>query len=123
MSHIVTIKTEVRDVAAIRAACQRLRLLAPVQGKTKLFSGEVEGWAVQLLGWQYAVVCDTATGTVHYDNFSGHWGEQKELDRFLQANAVEKARLEARRKGYAVTEQSLPDGSIKLSIQVSGGAA
>ncbi len=123
MSHIVTIKTEVRDIAAIRAACQRLGLLAPVQGKTKLFSGEVEGWAVQLPGWQYPVVCDTASGTVHYDNFSGHWGEQKELNRFLQAYAVEKARLEARRKGYAVVEQSLPDGSIKLSIQVAGGAA
>jgi hypothetical protein len=26
MSHIVEIKTEVRDVAAARAACQRLRL-------------------------------------------------------------------------------------------------
>ncbi len=123
MSHIVTIKTEVRDIAAIRAACQRLGLLAPVQGKTRLFSSEVEGVAVQLPGWQYPVVCDTAAGTVHYDNFSGHWGEEKELNRFLQAYAVEKARLEARSKGYAVAEQSLPDGSIKLSIQVAGGAA
>jgi len=36
---------------------------------------------------------------------------------------VEKARIEARRKGYAVTEQQLADGSIKLTIQVNGGAA
>jgi hypothetical protein len=36
---------------------------------------------------------------------------------------VEKASLEARRKGYSVTEQSLPDGSIKLNIQLSGGVA
>ena len=46
MSHIVTIKTEVRDAAAVRAACIRLGLPAPVQGKAKLFSGEVEGLAI-----------------------------------------------------------------------------
>ena len=47
MSHIVTIKTEVRDANAVRAACHRLSLAEPIQGKTKLFSGEVEGLAVQ----------------------------------------------------------------------------
>ena len=52
MSHIVTIKTEVRDATAVRAACQRLGLPVPVQGKTRLFSGEVEGLAVQLPDWQ-----------------------------------------------------------------------
>ncbi len=48
MSHIVVIKTEVRDAAAVRAACRRLGLAEPIQGKTKLFSGEVTGLAVQL---------------------------------------------------------------------------
>ena len=37
--------------------------------------------------------------------------------------AVEKARIEARRQGHSVTEQPLADGSIKLTIQVGGGAA
>ena len=37
--------------------------------------------------------------------------------------AVEKARIEARKRGHTVTEQSLADGSIKLTIQVTGGAA
>ncbi len=36
--------------------------------------------------------------------------------------AVEKARSEARRQGHTVTEQSLADGSIKLVVQVGGGA-
>ena len=43
MSHVVTIKTEVRDAAAVRAACRSLSLAEPIQGKTKFFSGEVEG--------------------------------------------------------------------------------
>lgn len=51
------------------------------------------------------------------------WGDQKEMDRFLQAYAIERARIEARKKGYTVTEQALSDGSVKLSVQVAGGAA
>lgn len=44
------------------------------------------------------------------------WGDQGHLNRFLQIYAVEKAKLEARKKGYTVSEQSLNDGSIKLQI-------
>ena len=123
MSHIVTIKTEVRDAVAVRAACQRLRLAEPVRGTTRLFSGEATGLAVKLPGWEYPVVADLASGTLRYDNFGGRWGDPAHLDRFLQAYAVERARAEARRKGHVCTEQTLPDGSIKLTIQVGGGAA
>jgi len=41
----------------------------------------------------------------------------------MQAYAVERARIEARKKGHSVTETQLADGSIKLTIQVAGGAA
>jgi hypothetical protein len=37
--------------------------------------------------------------------------------------AVEKAKSEARRRGHPCTEQVLADGSVKLTIQVQGGAA
>jgi hypothetical protein len=123
LSHIVTIKTEVRDAAAVRSACSRLSLGEPVQGKTKLFTSEVAGLAVKLPEWQYPVVCELSTGQVRYDNFHGRWGKQEELDRFLQAYAVEKAKIEVRRKGHTVSEARLPDGSIKLTVQVNGGAA
>lgn len=123
MSHIVTVKTEVRDEAAVRAACRRLTLARPAQGEVKLFSGTVSGLAVQLPDWQYPICCELATGQLRFDNFSGRWGDPKHLDRFLQAYAVEKARIEARKRGHTVTEQTLADGSIKLTIQVAGGAA
>jgi hypothetical protein len=122
VSHIVQIQTQVKDAAAVRAACKRLGLAEPVAGKTRLFSGEVQGLAVQLPGWQYPVVADLATGQLKFDNFGGRWGEQKHLDRLLQAYAAEKTKIEARKKGHAVTEQQLSDGSIKLTIQVQGGA-
>jgi hypothetical protein len=37
--------------------------------------------------------------------------------------AVEKAKIEARKRGHSVFEQPLADGSIKLTIQVAGGVS
>jgi hypothetical protein len=116
MSHIVSIQTKVRDQAAVMAACQRLGLIAPVQGTAKLYSGEATGLLVQLPGWQYPVVIDLASGELRYDNFSGRWGAQEQLDRFLQHYAIEKTKLEARKKGYQVSEHTLQDGAIRLQI-------
>ena len=122
MSHIVEIKTEVRDEVAIGSACQRLKLDAPIRGTAKLFSSEATGVIVKLPDWRYPAVFDTQSGQAQYDNYQGRWGEQVHLDRFLQSYAVEKAKLEARRKGHSVTEQSLRDGSIKLTVTVGGVA-
>ncbi len=122
MSHVVQIQTEIRDPVAIRAACGRLALSEPVFGETKLFSTSATGWAVTLPEWRYPVVCDVATAKIAFDNFNGRWGDQKQLDRFLQGYAVEKAKIEARKRGHSVTEQSLHDGSVKLTIQVGGTA-
>ena len=116
MSHIVTVKTRIHDPAAIAAACNRLNLPVPVQGKARLYSGQAEGLLLQLPGWRYPAVIDVTTGAVRYDNFAGRWGDQAQLDRFLQMYAVERTKLEARKKGYAVTEQALQDGSVKLQI-------
>ena len=121
MSHIVQIQTQVRDPAAVKAACQRLGLAEPVQETVQMFSETVSGLAVRLRGWRYPAVFDTAKAETRFDNYGGHWGNQKELDRFLQAYAVEKARLEARKQGHDVVEQPLSDGSIRLTIQVGGG--
>jgi hypothetical protein len=116
VSHTVSIKTEVRDPAAIGSACRRLGLPEPTHGTAKLFSGEATGLLVKLPDWLYPVVCDTATGELLYDNYNGLWGAQEQLDRFLQSYAVEKAKLEARKKGYAVSEQARQDGSILVQI-------
>ena len=122
MSHIVTIRTRIRDPAALAAACRRLGLAEPVRGTAELFAGPATGWVVRLPGWTYPAVVDTDAGSISYDNFEGAWGSPAELDKLLQAYACEKAKLEARRVGHAVTEQPLPDGSIKLTIRVGAGA-
>jgi len=122
VSHVVQIATEVRDVAAARAACQRLQLELPVEGRARLFSGEATGLVVKLLEWNFPIVFNTSTGEAKYDNYNGRWGEQKHLDRFLQIYAVEATKIQARLKGHSITEQTLADGSIKLTVQIGGAA-
>jgi hypothetical protein len=122
MSHIVTVQVDIRDPAALAAACRRLGLAEPVRGKATLFVTEATGWIVNLPGWRYPVVVDTDARQLHYDTYEGCWGEQSQLDRLLQSYAVEKAKIEARRAGMSVTEQPLADGSIKLTIQMEGNA-
>ncbi len=118
MSHIVRIETQIRDLEALRAACRRLQLPEPEQETVQLFSGQATGYCVPLPRWRYPVVCQLESGEIRYDNYAGRWGDQCQLDRLLQAYAAERTLLAARKQGYAVTEQALTDGRIKLTIHV-----
>ena len=122
MSHIVEIKTEIRDEAAVKAACTRLQIPTPEHKTVRLFNATATGLCVQLPGWSYPLVADLQTGQLRYDNYNGHWDEQARLNAFLQAYAVEKAKIEARKKGHSVSETRLQDGSIRVTVRVGGAA-
>ena len=122
MSHIVEIKTEVRDEAAVKAACVRLQIPTPEHKTVRLFNATATGLCVQLPNWSYPVVANLATGQLQFDNYNGAWGEQSRLNQFLQGYAVEKAKIEARKKGHMCSETRLEDGSIKVTIRVGGAA-
>jgi len=119
MSHIVQIQTKVYDQSAVAAACRRLALSKPVRGTAALFSGAVTGLLVELPGWRYPAVIDTATGMIQFDNFSGRWGDQCHLETFVQMYAVEKAKIEGRKRGHTVSERTFQDGSILVQVQVN----
>jgi len=120
LSHIVKIQTQVKDAEAVRSACRRLGLEEPTQGKFRVFTTDVTGLAVKLPGWTYPTVCQLDTGQVQYDNYGGAWGQPVELDKFLQAYAAEKSKIEARKKGLMAIEEHLKDGWIKVTV---GGVA
>ena len=122
MSHIVEIKTEVRDEAAVQSACSRLHLPRATRGTFELYSSTETGLGIELPHWKYPVVANTDTGELRYDNYEGRWGSQESLDQLLQMYVVEKAKIEARKKGHTVTEQRLDNGSIKLTVSVGGAA-
>lgn len=116
MSHIVQICTQINDAVALGLACRRLSLPEPVRGTATLFRTEATGHVVRLPDWKYPVVCDVTTGQLQYDHFGGRWGDEAQLHRFLQAYAVEKTKLEARKAGQTATERTLADGSIAVQI-------
>ena len=122
MSHIVSIQTQIRDKAAVEAACLRLQWPEPQLGSFRLFNSTVEGLGVRAPRWQYPIVCELQTGQLHYDNFEGRWGDPKHLDKFKQAYAIEKTKLEARRQGRSVFETPLEDGSVQLVVEIQSGS-
>ena len=127
MSHIVEIKTEVSDEAAVQSACSRLHLPRATRGTFELYSATKTGLGIELPHWKYPAVATSdelgrLTGQLKFDNYNGRWGDQEFLDQFLQGYAVEKSKIEARRRGHSVTEQKLDDGSVKLTVSVGGEA-
>ena len=59
MSHIATVKTEVKSLHALKAACTRLGIGQPQFGTHRLFGGQTAtGYAVSLPDWHYPVVFD-----------------------------------------------------------------
>ena len=117
MSHTVTIKSKITDLAAIQSACQRLKLPQPTQGEVRLFDRVATGIGVQLDGWRFPI-CVEPDGNLLFDHFGGFWGVPEKLDQFQQAYAVEKAKLEARKQGYQYSESVMADGSIRLNVLV-----
>lgn len=122
MSHIVVIETKIRDLEALTAATQRMRLSPPNFEEVQLFSSQAVGQAVRLPDWRYPVVCNTQTGQVAFDNYGGRWGKQEQLDQLFQCYAIEKTRIEARKQGHGVHEQTLQDGSVRLTLTIGDNA-
>jgi len=55
MSHTVTIQVELKDPAALEAACRRLQLPLPTRGPVRLFDRIAEGTGIQLDGWRFPI--------------------------------------------------------------------
>ncbi len=122
MSHIVTISTEVRDPAAVAAACRRLGLPAPGTAPPRSSAARPPGCSSGCpAGPTRSSPTPTAAGSSSTTS-AAPGATAATSTAFLQRYAVEKATLEARRRGHAVAEQSLPDGSIRLTIHVGGAA-
>jgi len=119
MSHTMNLIIELHDRAALEAACQRLGLTLS-EGSHKLYSTTEEGIAVCLPGWQFPVVVK-GDGSVAYDNYNGNWGDISELNKLRAYYGLEKAKIEARKKGYSVYEHyNDRTQEIELRIQIGG---
>lgn len=118
MSHTMNIKTELKDVAALAEACKRLGLKTQY-GKVRLYGSQETGAGVFLPGWNYPIVV-TDDGTVKYDNYGGRWGNIEELHKLEAYYGLEKAKLEAWKQGYTVTE-GYDENAHELTLIVNVG--
>lgn len=119
MSHVVQIKTEVREMSVVKRVARRLGLTQePAERSVRLYSGQASGIAVELPGWKYPVVFDVKTGEAKYDNYNGSWGAQQHLDKFLQLYPIEAAKQMAELNGHTYQEQTLEDGREQLVISI-----
>ena len=115
-------ETQIRDVNALRQACNHLQLEPPIHKTYELYNSTETGWGVHLRDWKYPVVFKVETSEAAFDNYEGRWGNPERLDELIQRYAAVKTKIEARRQGHTVTEQSLADGSVKLTVSIGGEA-
>ncbi len=123
MSHFTTIKTQIKDIEALKSACAEMGLTFLQNAEARgYYTNKIKGeFVIQLkgpydialqkeLGGSYALTADLWNGHVEQEAGKGY-------GKLLQMYAVHKAMKEARRKGHMVSRSQKQDGSIKLVIQ------
>jgi hypothetical protein len=122
MSHFTTIQTQVRDIAALRDACQELGLQVVEKADARGYAGNVlpGDYVVRLQGPYDIALNRQPDGTfgLTTDWWAGYVAKEVGPDygKLLQLYGVHKAMREARKKGLAVRRQPISDGRIKLTI-------
>jgi len=116
MSHVVTIEVAYKDEAVLSDAVKELGGEVLGAGVHKLFSGSVEGFGFRLPGWRYPLVLQVS-GKLAYDDYGGHWGNVKDLDRLKQAYAGRLAVKAAVKQGWRLLGQSKKqDGTVVYRV-------
>jgi hypothetical protein len=139
MSHVTTVKTAIRDLSILQAACQRMGLQQPryVDNYVLGAGRRATGHAVQLPGWYKPVVFDLASGEKLFDNYSpyteahpdvvsgtrrigenGNWGSLEELDRFENHYALAALQQTADQLGHQLEYREIGN-NIEFEIHVS----
>jgi hypothetical protein len=122
MSHFTEIKTQIKDIEALRLACQELGLsLAPNTEARGYYENRTKGDFVVRLKGPYDIALNKqpdGTYGLTADLWQGH--VEKEVGqgygKLLQLYGIHKATIEARKKGLSVLRRHQQNGSIKLVL-------
>ncbi len=122
MSHFTEIKTQIKDIEALRSACKEM-------GLTLLQSAEARGYyenkakgdyVIRLKGPYDIALNKQPDGTfgLTADLWNGHVENEvsQGYGKLLQLYGVHKATMEARKKGLSVLRKQQQNGSIKLVL-------
>ena len=122
MSHFTTITTVIKDIEALRSACNEigLPLLQNVEARG-YYENKIKGEFVVRLKGPYDIALnkqpDGSFGLTA-DLWQGHVEQEvgQNYGKLLQLYGVHKAIREARKKGHLVRRSQQQDGAIKLVI-------
>lgn len=125
MSHLSKIELEIKDIPALRKACTRLGFELCLEQKSFKWFGATGAkcdHTIKVPGAQYEVgVLKNSEGKyeLQCDYFDYRLTDKigKNGGLLKQAYTLEKAKMEAARKGYSCKEVKTPQG-IKLTISV-----
>lgn len=140
MSHIATVKTEIRDLKALAAACKELGLTFVENQKTcRFWNGKTEPCdhaitlparkqamdlglkqtktGFDLVGDAYLQRDDKGTCNYVFGRETNPLG--KSFGALIQLYGVHKSTIEAQKRGYLVKRQILP-GTQKIQLVVTG---
>ena len=122
MSHFTTIKTQIKDIEALRSACQEMGLSLLQNAEARgYYENKTKGDYVIRLKGPYDIALnkqpDGSFGLTA-DLWNGHVEQEvgPGYGKLLQLYGVHKATLEARKKGHMVRRSQQQNGAIKLSI-------
>src|ERR1039457_5181597 len=122
MSHFTEIKTQIKDIEAIRSACQEMGLTLLQNADARgYYENKTKGDYVIKLKGPYDIALNKQPGCTFgltADLWQGH--VEKEVGqgygKLLQLYGVHKATIEARKKGLSVLRRQQQNGSIKLVL-------
>ncbi len=118
MSHTTTIKTELKNLEALKRVCQELNYKLKENDTVKLYMTTEKGTSIQLPNWIFPIVVCPENGTVKYDNHDENWGKQEELDKFTNYYGAETVVMSLEEQGIFVDIDriELDNGDIELNI-------
>ncbi len=122
MSHFTSIDIEIRDIEALREACNELKILLEKNAEARGFAGNTRRaeYVIRLRGPYDVALNPGKDGSYNAeaDFWDGHVERElgPKMGRLRQFYAVHKTTREARRKGYRVQRQCMPDRTIRLQL-------
>lgn len=126
MSHISSVQVTVTDKEALLKALKRLGLVAEVHEAAVpvLYRGHARGGVRahivvrQPFGYHADLGFELRADKTIATYTDTYYQAGKDLvNKFTQAYGVEKAKMEARKKGFLAQEKTLDDGTVRLTLR------
>ena len=122
MSHFTTIKTQIKDIAALRSALTEMGLSLSTNAHARGYlQNTIKGDYVIPLSGPYDLALQKQPNDSYAlvaDWYQGHVEKElgKDCSKLLQLYGVHKTMREARQKGFSVLRSKQTNGTIKLVV-------